>query len=272
MMRYYDPNNNRLVYVKSRANERFWDEHWGRMDASILYKPIVSPSNFVVNTTGKHLPTKSLILEGGAGLAQNSWNLHLSGYRTIALDFTPKTIDFVKRYRPEVQPTLGDVRNLPLQDESIDGYWSLGVIEHFYDGYDEILSEMRRVIRKDGYLFLTFPHISKLRQIKVRKGLYEIWPGNGDLVANFYQFALDQHRVIEAFGVYEFKLILKKCFDGVKGFKDEIRTGKSCMQAIYDGGTQKTKLVRRLLDKLLRPWASHMVLMVFKRQTSGIAL
>ena len=268
-MKYYDQKHNRLVFIARRASEDFWDEHWGMVDATILYKRRVPPFNFVVNMTRKFLPTKSLILEGGAGVAQNSWYLYLAGYKTIALDFAPKTVEFLRQHRPEVCPVLGDVRNLSLEDESVDGYWSLGVIEHFYDGYDEILNEMHRVIRKDGYLFLTFPHISKLRQIKARKGLYEIWQGNGDLVADFYQFALDGHRVTEAFEGSEFKLIHKHSVDGVKGFKDEMKFGRNYMQAIYDGKGLKTRLAKRLLDMLLRPWASHMALFVFKKQADG---
>jgi SAM-dependent methyltransferase len=235
----------------------------------MLYKPRVPPFHFVVNTTRKYLPAASLILEGGAGLAQNSWYMHLAGYRTVALDFAPKTMKFLKQNRPEVHPTLGDVRDLPLEDESVDGYWSLGVIEHFYDGYGAILNEMHRVIRKGGYLFLTFPHMSKLRQIKARKGLYEIWQGNGDFVANFYQFVLDERRVIKAFEGDGFKLIRKHSLDGVKGFKDEIRIGRNWMQAIYDGKTLRTRLAKRLLDMLLRPWASHIAFLVFKKQSAG---
>jgi len=181
-------------------------------------------------------------------------------------------VKFLKQNWPEVHPTLGDVRDLPLEDESVDGYWSLGVIEHFYDGYGAILSEMHRIIKRDGYLFLTFPHMSKLRQIKARKGLYEILQANGDVVADFYQFALDEHQVIEEFEEYGFKLILNQDFDGVKGFKDEIRTGRSYMQAIYDGKTLKTRLVKKALDVLLQFWASHMVLLVFKKQSDGCIL
>ena len=68
----------------------------------------------------------------------------------------------MKRHRPELHPVLGDVRNLPLEDDSVDGYWSLGVIEHLYDGYGDIFREMYRVIRRDGYLFLTFSHMERL--------------------------------------------------------------------------------------------------------------
>ena len=269
---YYNPKQNCLVYVKSRANERFWDEHWGGMDTSVLYKPKVPPFSFVVNTTRKYLPATSLILEGGAGLAQNSWYLHLCGYRTIALDFAPKTIDFLKLHRPEVQPILGDVRSLPLGNESIDGYWSLGVIEHFYDGYDKILREMHRVIRKGGFVFLTFPHMNKLRQVKAKKGLYEMWPENQGSSMEFYQFALDDQRVVDALEWYGFRLIAKKFVDGLKGFKDEILFGNSWMQSIYEGRTFLVKIVRRLLDILLSPWASHMALMVFKKKSHGIVL
>ena len=264
-MKYYDPNNNRLVFIESRASENYWDEHWAMKDASMLYKPKVSLFNFAVNTTRKHLPTTSLILEGGAGLAQNSWFLYLAGYRTIALDFAPKTVEFLKQHRPEVCPVLGDVRNLSLENESVDGYWSLGVIEHFYNGYDTIANEMHRVIREDGYLFLTFPHMSKLRRIKARKGLYETWQSNGDLVAAFYQFALDGHRVIKDFEERGFKLIRKSSLDGVKGLKGEIKFGRNCMQTIYDGKTLKTRLAKRLLDILLRPYASHVASLVFKK-------
>ena len=68
LVRYYDPNHNRLVYIESQANENYWDEHWGMVDASMLYKPRILPFNLVVNITRKYLPTTSLILEGGQGL------------------------------------------------------------------------------------------------------------------------------------------------------------------------------------------------------------
>ena len=172
----------------------------------------------------------------------------------------------IKKYRPEVCPVLGDVCNLSLENESVDGYWSLGVIEHIYDGFDEILSEMYRVVRKGGYLSLTFPHMGKLRQSKARKGLYEIWQGSGDLVTDFYQFALDDYRVIKDFEEHGFGLIRKSSLDGVKGFKDEIRFGKDCMQSVYDGKTLKTRLTKKLLDMLLCLWTSHMALLVFRKQ------
>lgn len=266
-MRYYEPHNNRLIYIESRASENYWDDHWRGIDASKIYRPSVPPFNFVVNTTRKYLPKNSLILEGGAGLALNCWYLYLADYRTIAIDFAPKTIAFLKKNRPEVCPVLGDVRNLSIANESVDGYWSLGVIEHFYDGYGTILNEMHRVIKEDGYLFLTFPHMSKLRQFKAQKGAYEKWRGDGTQAVDFYQFALDDHRVINDFENNGFKLVRKSSFDALKGLKDEIKTGRGWLQNLYNGRTLKDRISIRLFDLVLSYWSSHMALLVFKKSS-----
>ncbi len=266
-MRYYDPHDNRLVYIESRASENYWDKHWREFDASTIYRPSVPPFNFVVNTTRKYLPPDSLILEGGAGLALNCWYLYLANYKTIAIDFAPQTVAFLQANRPEVSPVLGDVRNLAIKRESVDGYWSLGVIEHFYDGYQAIMNEMHRVIKKDGYLFLTFPHMSKLRQFKAQNGTYATWRGQDAQPDDFYQFALDDRRVIGNFEKNGFKLVKKRCFDALKGLKDEIKTGKAWLQNRYRGRTLKDKLAIRLFDLLLSGWSSHMALLVFKRTT-----
>ena len=272
MMRYYDTKNNRLIYIANRANENYWDEHWKKIDTAKLYRPNVSPFNSVVGITKKYLPLKSLIVEGGAGLAVNSWYLHLSGYRTIAIDFAPNTVSFLKKHRPEVRPNLGDVRKMPLESESVDGYWSFGVIEHFYKGYKTIVEEMYRVIRKDGYLFLTFPHMSKLRQFKAKRGFYEKWCEDDIQISNFYQFALDDCQVISDFEKHGFKLIMQSGLDGVKGLKDEISIGKKWLQGIYSGKTIKDKLLTRLLDVLLRKWFSHVALLVFKKRSDDFSL
>jgi SAM-dependent methyltransferase len=267
-MRYYDPNHNCLVYIERRADEDYWDEHWGMIDASMLYKPKVPPFDFVVNVTRKYLPTASLILEGGAGLAQNSWYLHLAGYRTIALDFAPKTVDFLKQHRPEVCPILGDVRDLSLDNESVDGYWSLGVIEHFCDGFEGIAREMMRVIRIDGYLFLTFPNMNSLRKLKVRQSVYPELPKGFDLNKNaFYQFALDGDQVAAFFNGIGFKLLEKRAMGGVKGFKDEVFFLKPVLQKIYDSRSLPVRAVKKLMEHLLRHWFGHTVLLVMQKKS-----
>ena len=52
----------------------------------------------------------------------------------------------IKLHWPQLDVSYGDVRALEFEDDSFDGYWSLGVIEHFPDGYEDIGQEMTRVI------------------------------------------------------------------------------------------------------------------------------
>ena len=68
---------------------------------------------------------------------------------------------------PDLNIDFGDVRSLPYKKSSFDGIWSLGVIEHNWDGYDQILREAHRVLRSGGYFFLAFPSFSPLRKLKV---------------------------------------------------------------------------------------------------------
>ncbi|MBU2578314.1 MAG: class I SAM-dependent methyltransferase [Patescibacteria group bacterium] len=53
----------------------------------------------------------------------------------------------------------GDAKDLPVEDNKYDLVCSSGLIEHFDDGeIKKILSEMRRVIRPNGYVFIAVPN------------------------------------------------------------------------------------------------------------------
>lgn len=58
---------------------------------------------------------------------------------------------------------MQDVRKLQFADGFFDGYWSLGVIEYFWEGYNEIVNEVKRVI-KPG-MFSVLINLSILHEI-----------------------------------------------------------------------------------------------------------
>ena len=104
----------------------------------------------------------------------------------------------VKKYAPELKVCIGDVGELPFKNRYFDGYWSLGLIEHYYYGFESMLKEMYRVLRPSGYLFLTFPSMNMLRSMKARLGKYEIVPKDyNPNTDNFFQFALNADDVID---------------------------------------------------------------------------
>ena len=190
------------------------------------------------------------MLEGGCGQGQIVHALQVQGYKAI-----------------ELEVRIGDVRNLPVDDASVDGYVSAGVIEHFWEGYARILSEMFRVLRPGGYLFLTFPYMSFLRRTKAFFRLYESSSSDeqAEKADRFYQFALAQKTVERDLVRTGFEILNTISHDGIKGFKDEVPFGRSRLQAIYDG--KRGQKVRPFLDRLLKPFAGHIVLIVARKQT-----
>ncbi len=156
----------------------------------------------------------------------------------------------------------GDIRDLPFPDNFFDGYWSLGVIEHFYNGYERIVSEMFRVLKPEGYLFLTAPVMSPLRKTKVRLKKYPEYKESKEMRENFYQFAFDPKDVINNLKNKGFKLIDVKPCDGVKGLKDEILMLKPLLQPLYDAGSFPVIALKKMLDFVLRSFANHMNLFI----------
>lgn len=259
---YYDKSENRLVYVQAAATPDFWDAHW---ESDQLKKLIRRGHSFVVNQTRLFLAEGSWILEGGCGQANSVWGLHNAGFKSIGIDFAENTVSAIKEVAPELDIRLGDVRSLSFEDATFDGYWSLGVIEHFYEGYQQILEEMRRVIKPGGYLFLTVPAMSPLRCLKAGRGAYPAFIPNENNIKAFYQYALDPKRVIRDFEANGFNTISTHGMDGLKGLKDEITILKPILQRLYDGKGKFNACIKKYANKILIP-TYHMMYFVMQRQ------
>ena len=266
MTKYFDINNNRLVYTGKTSNIGYWDSHWDKNNIEKLYPKYKSPFDYVINTSKKHLKPSSLVLEGGCGTGQQVFKLHNEGYRVVGVDYAERTVKKVNIAKPELDIRLGDVRSLDFTDNYFDAYWSFGVIEHFYNGYEEVLKEMNRVLKPKGYIFITFPHMSLLRRWKALKNRFPRWKNNKKDIINFYQFALDENTVISDFERLNFKLIDKKYQSGIKGLKDEVKFLKKPLQKIYDSRNIFLLIVSKLISILFGRFSSHSILLIFKKQ------
>lgn len=265
MKKYYDKLNNRLVFVGKSATADYWDKHWLEDSVKEDKSKIKVFNRFVARITKKYLPQDSRILEGGCGWAQNVYTLSRLGYNIYGLDYAQETVSRINKAMPDLQVIEGDVRKLPFEDNFFDGYWSLGVIEHFYDGYDDIMSEMYRKIRVGGKLFITVPSMSPLRTIKAKLGCYEKFSGEISPEESFYQFALSEKSVIDNFESNGFSLCKKSKLDGIKGLKGELAIMRCPLQWCYDSPAYLAKIIRRMFDLLLRNLSGHMTLFVFEK-------
>ena len=266
-MRYYDPEHKRLIYIQQTASAEFWDQLWQNNYGERLAKLSKTRNTFVSDITKRYLkPADGPILEGGCGQGQQVAALVNNGYDCIGIDFAETTINKVRAVLPELPVYVGDITRIAYADRTFSGYWSLGVIEHFWYGYSAAATEMARVLKAGGYLFLTFPYMSPLRQWKARLGQYPSLESMEE-PAGFYQFALDHQAVLKDFTQRGFRLVAAKPLAGLRGGKDEIAWGRQWLRQLYDyrGKSFWRRGVRFGLEQLFLPMAGHSILLVLQR-------
>ena len=265
-MKYYDPQRNALIYIGQEPTPEFWDEHWS--PSPELRKELLNmPQTFVSELTKKYLkPEDGPVLEGGCGLGQHVSSLQNAGYTSIGVDLAPATVKALNEHMPELDIRQADVRNLPIADDFLAGVWSLGVIEHFWDGFDEIIHEMHRVLKQGGLAFVTFPYMSPLRRLKARTNRYPQW--QGEKPDDFYQFALDHRLVEESICSTGFRVHGCHTLGKLKGIKDE--SGGPIHKVLkslynYQGRNVLIRGTRKMVGSSLGTISAHSILIVFQK-------
>lgn len=260
----YLNNIKAIGFFREKATPQFWDVHW-KKDGLREYVLSIKTDAVFIPKVRKYLQSGSKILEGGCGQGLLVNALKHNGYNAIGIDYAKETVRNLNEHVPELDIRYGDVRELPFRDKTFDGYISAGVIEHFWEGYDKILFEMNRVIKQNGYLFLTFPYMSPIRKLKATLGIYSSLNNEETkiIINKFYQFALNHKTVTCDLKKYGFKLVKKIPFDGIKGFKDEIKFFNKFFQNLYDG--KYGKVIKYRLDQFLKHLFSHAILLILKK-------
>ena len=261
MHSYYDKVNNRIVQVGTKSILGFWDNHWKTNPVEVYSHK----QSFVMPIIKKFLK-KGRILESGCGLGDKVYLLQKEGYEATGIDNAKETVEKVKRIMPSLDIRFADVRQLPFDDEFFDGYLSLGVIEHFYEGYDRVIQETTRVVKKGGFAFVGFPFLCPLRKIKIKRGSYPLWEEKEDLVSSFYQFILDHNKVIDDFSKKGFQIKRLYFCDAVKGMKDEVTFCRRPLQFIYGKQNFYLKALKHGLSGIFSRFSGHLALVVFRKE------
>jgi ubiquinone/menaquinone biosynthesis C-methylase UbiE len=264
MKKIYLKDKGILAFFDKKADAAFWDKHWDGAKTREMILQQAGGGIFSADVK-KYVPAHGKVLEAGCGFGGIVYNLMRNNFQATGIDFAAETIKTTKRLIPELDVIEGDIRKMNFPDNYFDGYISGGVIEHFWEGYDSILAEMKRVLKPGGYVFMTFPYMSPLRRLKAKLNFYEI--GEVEKMTNskefFYQFALDQKKVLSDLVKMGFVEVSIKRYDGIKGFKDEVTFLKPILQKLYDNsGHEKLK---RYLDFLLLPFAAHCSYIIMKK-------
>jgi len=260
----YIPDRDAVAFFREKASPEYWDRHWSVNNLRAIL--LESKNDWLFTPIVKrYLPPGSTILEGGCGLGQIVHALHYQGYKAIGVDFAPETIKNINEAIPELDVRYGDVRALEFPDNCLDGYISGGVIEHFWGGYAPIIKEMHRTLREGGLLFITFPHLSLLRRMKIALNMYPKIESTllDDYKDIFYQYAFKLSSVQANLEELGFSLKEKQIFGGIKGFKDEVPLLKHVLQDIFDN--KRGRKMKPHLDRLLKTFASHLAFLVMEK-------
>ena len=142
-----------------------WDSFWSTLDGerNLLSKflsfyrtqIIARAVNYHVNKLFKPV---GIFIECGAGTSETTLKTRKANRTFIALDYSElilrKTIT-----NPNIDSCINaDIFSLPFKDNSVDGIWNVGVMEHFTMGdIDKMLKEFRRVLKENGNIILFWP-------------------------------------------------------------------------------------------------------------------
>ena len=251
----------RLIYLDEKATPEFWDQHW-RAEGK---PPQRNRHDEVVAVTRKHLKPGARILEGGCGRGDKVKALADAGFDAVGVDFAEQSVRQARLDFPKLDIRFGDVRALEFPAATFDGYWSFGVIEHFWDGYGDILAEAARILKCGGMLFLTAPWLSPYRRRKVRSGAFASLEFASEPAA-FFQFALPREEICAALTRHGFRLVRWRGLASDVSLKEEVTGLKRPIDWLLNSrGTLAKRVLRRITLSALNGYCGHSFLAVARR-------
>lgn len=148
------------------ATGREWDEYWlaKNKPASIIYDLIaVCYRKYIIKRIVNHFipkyfPAGGHVLHAGCGSGQVDIDIakHVS---LCALDISPQALGVYRKLQPQVERLIhASIFDIPVPDETYDGVYNLGVMEHFTEeDILKILREFHRVLKPGGRIALFWP-------------------------------------------------------------------------------------------------------------------
>lgn len=124
------------------------------------------------------IPPASTILDAGCGVGRDLEIFSGAGFNTIGLDLCQNMVELARQHSPNSQIIHGDMRNIPLPSDSVDGVWACASLVHLaFQDTIVAIREIARVVRPGGLIF-----------ISVKKGEGSARSDDGRLFVFFSQY------------------------------------------------------------------------------------
>lgn len=164
-------------------------------------------------------PQYSSILDIGCGSGLDlEFFTHL-GYKEIAgIDITGSLVDIARRNNPEAEIVHGSFQDLEWQNNTFDVVWSKYALQVEKD-VNRSLSEIARVIKKGGYVFLQVTHPFRTLDLVPSKNYFSqqkiVYPSKDDSSQNFVEHHISltswiKSSIKHGFEIIDFEEILNK--------------------------------------------------------------
>jgi SAM-dependent methyltransferase len=256
----YDAANDRLVFITRAPDQEYWEELWQK---SLTHTDIARGDRFVLSETASVLPRGARVVDAGCGIGATVYGLSRAGFDAYGIDYAEATVAEIKALFPDLNVDVADIRAMPFADGGLDGVWSLGVIEHFFDSYDSIIEEARRVLRPGGYLFLTVPVISPLKAMKIRLGLYRRYETTDR--DNFFQFAFRKQGVVEQVKSHGFRMLRTYGRSGTFGLTEDLGPAAKLFLPSQGNTALWARACWRGIDMIVTPFSHHSRYFLFEK-------
>ncbi len=165
---YAEPFSAAADLTPTRVQEE-WDAYWlSKTNPSALMYDLIAAfyRKFIIRRIlshfiKKHFSSEAKLLHAGCGSGQvDNFDSTGAGKRRVsALDISPQALSLYRKFQPNfVEIIHGSIFNIPVPNESFDGVYNLGVMEHFTEEeIHRILAEFHRVLKPGGKIALFWP-------------------------------------------------------------------------------------------------------------------
>lgn len=135
------------------TGERMVPEHDGKAAQGNIEIHDLMYRGFLVATQGK------VVVDIACGCGYGTLMISSRAEKVYGYDIDVDTVEFADEfmYAENIEYNIGDIKNIPHENESIDTVVSVETFEHV-DGIDRVISEVHRILKPKGFWCFTTPN------------------------------------------------------------------------------------------------------------------